>query len=1340
MADGDDQSLGIATLTSLIECDVEVATEALRIAGGNTDLAIGIAFDLIAAGSGSVSHGAASSCSGWVQVPSIDLDEDDCVETPVCLTSPAAKKQRRELSPTLAVAAENRAVAVGQPWQPKFLPQGIAGVVAVDATVGVGQPPRLATGAVALDTAVGVGLPTGTAGIVVGADAVAEGITADDVADAVAKRDLTRNHSSVSAESVAEEFAHQRKFHAEPGPDLILRVRGGSNITGQYIWQGDFGGKPCWMRTGKPMWVFFWDFQTRPSWWIAKDRVPFSPGSAMFPGSTLPTQGVSSHWMPVPPQHFQYGVTIKVDSGFALRVGAWSEFTSQVWKYTCDDWASKIVDLADAPSLTLTRQKQDVTAVEELHRLHYIYPAKLSPQGSLNLVGDLIIPTHDMLEFVKYALQAVRFPAAFVEFYSQLHFGCRIPPDICGEPRPLPFALLDNSEDPPSPQPPHFCNHLLRPEQLRSLGWMLNREGRAEGGGGTALFEADWRFYQQLPGFKDAKQQPIDTAILELRASARYETLGGILADSIGYGKTATTIGLIDSTLGEDEPEVPALDQGKFIPSKATLIIAPSNLFDQWLSEFGKFCCGGTDLKTCLRTGGWTSSESCPLKILAIPNVTNLTKTTAVDIANADVVLCTYRLLYSAVYEKRRKDISGSEAAEKTTLRSIMTATSALLKGEANIRCSKFPRPPVKSVDEMYYPILEMFYWKRIVYDEFHELESFDNAQQNILQHMRAVYRWGLTGTPPVDSFAGVIFMSSLFRVDLPGQIRKMDNNPVADLSIWNCDRIVGESAAAFLDVYARQNTAVVPNIKVEEHVEIVTQSSAERALYLGQAHEAPDFSSPLAFATPQGVQGLEQLLSLCSHFEAGASKRDRKACARTECIRVSELKERKVVEAKNRLKRCLHTICLLEVKTEVPSDRERNKHERTLLFKAAANMRANLGLLTAPAVASREMDMLLATVPCQTTFEHISELDGHVCRHEEIASKLGLPKHKQGHIAAQWHSLFTSHLGPATLQRIIASLYKDVIVQLEGLRDAIASEDFFKRMMAAISANTSSEARSCSVCMDEDIPLDRLAITPCAHTFCVDCLRLTQKKFKECSICRQPLNVSDISPISHELQPKKNLAQKGLATESAAFAFGGSSSSTSLPCAAHPSFDPRFSKYGSKLAVIVKRLQTLRAEDPKAKVILFVQFEPLKIKVADALTEFGVGSATLKGGTFQRANVIRDWQKNENSNIFVLVLSLQQSASGSNLTSASHVVFVHPMLAKTAEEAARYEQQAIGRARRFGQQRDTVHIWRFVTAGTLEQTITQRNQAALWENESARAIAATQAATSAHTVDEAFG
>ncbi len=89
--------------------------------------------------------------------------------------------------------------------------------------------------------------------------------------------------------------------------------------------------------------------------------------------------------------------------------------------------------------------------------------------------------------------------------------------------------------------PAAFKEYPLREEQLRSLAWMYSREAREEG------------------------------------------LKGGLLADKMGYGKTATTIGLLSESRGESQsPE-------GYIYNPATLILCPPHLVGQWEDEFFKF-------------------------------------------------------------------------------------------------------------------------------------------------------------------------------------------------------------------------------------------------------------------------------------------------------------------------------------------------------------------------------------------------------------------------------------------------------------------------------------------------------------------------------------------------------------------------------------------------------------------------------------------------------------------------------------------------------------------------------------------------------------------------------
>lgn len=306
------------------------------------------------------------------------------------------------------------------------------------------------------------------------------------------------------------------------------------------------------------------------------------------------------------------------------------------------------------------------------------------------------------------------------------------------------------------------------------------------------------------------------------------------------------------------------------------------------------------------------------------------------------------------------------------------------------------------------------------------------------------------------------------------------------------------------------------------------------------------------------------------------------------------------------------------------------------------------------------------------------------------------------------WQRLLASDPGKAT--SLLAGQAKEQVANLKELVDAISSLAFFERTLQLLSENATDEARTCSVCLEDGLSLDKLAITPCSHVFCISCLAATVGQFQSCSICRRPLTKKDVNPVVDEMNA-------GTAAPS-----GGSSSSSSAAASSQkPAQEPEddgslYGKYGTKIRALVEKLLQLRAEDSTAKIIVFTQWDDLKLKLRDAFQEFGLPVSLLGGGAQQRDKVIYKWQNDSSSQQYILLLSLEQSASGTNLTAANHVVLVHPMMAPTREEAVRYEMQAIGRAWRNGQQRDRVHVWRFVTRDTVEEQITRTHRSNLAE------------------------
>ena len=91
--------------------------------------------------------------------------------------------------------------------------------------------------------------------------------------------------------------------------------------------------------------------------------------------------------------------------------------------------------------------------------------------------------------------------------------------------------------------------------------------------------------------------------------------MGGILADTMGLGKTITTIGLMHYGKTLEYNEIDTLK----IYSKASLVIVPSHLAKQWVDEYIK-------------------AHKTTKKTVVILTKTHHDKTTYQDIIEADII------------------------------------------------------------------------------------------------------------------------------------------------------------------------------------------------------------------------------------------------------------------------------------------------------------------------------------------------------------------------------------------------------------------------------------------------------------------------------------------------------------------------------------------------------------------------------------------------------------------------------------------------------------------------------------------------------------------------------
>ena len=105
---------------------------------------------------------------------------------------------------------------------------------------------------------------------------------------------------------------------------------------------------------------------------------------------------------------------------------------------------------------------------------------------------------------------------------------------------------------------------------------------------------------------------------------------------------------------------------------------------------------------------------------------------------------------------------------------------------------------------------------------------------------------------------------------------------------------------------------------------------------------------------------------------------------------------------------------------------------------------------------------------------------------------------------------------------------------------------------------------------------------------------------------------------------------------------------------------------------------------------------------IGKSLSENGVENSFVKGNVWARNSAISKFKiGNDNK---VIMLSLSNSASGTNLTEATHILFVEP-INSSFEQVKAVESQAIGRACRLGQ-KNKIKVLRILTKDTIEEEI----------------------------------
>lgn len=214
---------------------------------------------------------------------------------------------------------------------------------------------------------------------------------------------------------------------------------------------------------------------------------------------------------------------------------------------------------------------------------------------------------------------------------------------------------------------------------------------------------------------------------------------------------------------------------------------------------------------------------------------------------------------------------------------------------------------------------------------------------------------------------------------------------------------------------------------------------------------------------------------------------------------------------------------------------------------------------------------------------------------------------------------------------------------------------------------------QNCSICFDT---MTNPSLTPCGHMFCKECLEMCLQIKKLCPMCKADLKGKEIYMVESK---KKKVEEES---------------------------NPLIKKYGSKLGKLISIVRSLTAIDEN-RIIIFSQWDRMLNLIGKSLSENGVANSFVKGNVWSRNSAINKFKLGKNSSgddNKVIMLSLSNSASGTNLTEATHIIFVEP-INTTNDEVRAIEGQAIGRACRLGQT-NKVKVIRILTKDTIEENI----------------------------------
>ncbi|CAI6335508.1 unnamed protein product [Periconia digitata] len=825
--------------------------------------------------------------------------------------------------------------------------------------------------------------------------------------------------------------------------------------------------------------------------------------------------------------------------------------------------------------------------------------------------------------------------------------------------------------------PPTGFLYDLTQGQRRSLTWMASQES-----GNPVLSVSEI-------------EEEVDSELrwrVEAKAEVDMTLRGGVLADLPSFGKTVTTIALIESELQKctlDQivaqnrkisPEFPAL-----IELVSTLVICPPHIVRQWRLEF-ESCLGA---KRCENLG-----------IIAIETFADLEKISHGELCNSHVVIVSWSVLADENYITRLAQFAAMPPpasfhgrAFDAWLDYALIQVKARVEKHINLNSEEldlaFQSPDFKSETERLYkqqlehedfktmvplrlqhgknyqsfeaslsmptktketnnaplkklkhakviPLLQLFNFNRIVVDEYHYLRdvSIDLYPAfAAIQRLSGYKRWVLSGTPSISNFEDVHDLSLFLGARLAADTR----NPQSEQT--DVERFIARTEVKSYQWHHARH------VQAQKFLDRFARQNTPELSHI----ESVETLQPVELHTGHYAIYLEHSQILVAHEMQ--LKKQTKFGDRWDRFNATFNNARTAEEA-------LQNIALL-----YETEQGTSSLDSLIKHRKADCERAEEDFLRRARQLHRSNDS--KAIDYYQNFKQ-DVVNNNIVGDQKVREVILSLFHD-----AEKHSATLVEPITATAVKQYASELREIAYELAR---RVRNERFIRTIEEHLPhlENTASEQLyqcSASGCLGVS-NLDQLfLIAHCGHTVCQICLQTNE------------ISQSCLAPQCESHVHSVNLVKV-----------------TDLSCRRETT---EVKSYGAKLDEIAQTINRIPDDD---QVILFVPNSEASKYMERLFKTEDISFYSLGTRKSAAAGILEDFKSHdtEKKRKLLVLNIMNEFAAGANLVNANHIIFVAPLLTKDQSTYDSVMAQAIARCRRYRQTK-TVHVYHFAALKTID-------------------------------------